>query len=360
MVEPATAAIATLATIAGVSGYGAMKVNKDQDVVIEQKVHERIAQTEERLKQTQEALQAVEAIKAKQDAQLADIQRELNMLRSAKANLQQTKTKPERRALFTSRFTPVVPEPGMAQPEPTTVTPDEITVTPQPEPEPVSVPTPVTAPEPVSIPTPVTAPEPVSLPTPVTAPEPVSVPATPDPQSVPASPEVVPTPVSIPAPDITAEPASPAPSQPTSVPEDKTVFEPRQSRSLEERLRIAKEQAAKLKEDNVPKGFMSRLESAKGDALQDVVNFAATPPVEPYRYTPTLESPVNALTATVPSRYARRPPAPPAFDATRRNRRPVRAPPVPSRGGVTRLTRKKKLRTRRGGKQKNVGRTRGR
>ena len=118
MVEPGTAAIATLAAVAGVSGYGAMKVNSSQDVVIEQKVHERIAQTEERLKQTQEALQAVEAIKAKQDAQLAAIQKELEILRSAKANVEQG-TKPSMfKNPFTFRTAPVPPAPEPQVPPP--------------------------------------------------------------------------------------------------------------------------------------------------------------------------------------------------------------------------------------------------
>ncbi len=67
-----------------------------------------------------------------------------------------------------------------------------------------------------------------------------------------------------------------------------------------------------------------------------------------YRFEPSIESPVKALTASVPRSNEKRPPAPPL--STRRRRR----------GGLTHQLRKKKLRTRRGGKQKNVGRTRGR
>ena len=326
MVEPGTAAIATLATIAGVSGYGAMKVNKDQDVVIEQKVHERIAQTEERLKQTQEALQAVEAIKSKQDAQLADIQRELDTLRAAKsahaahATLQQRKA-PERRSLFASRFTPVVPEPGMSQPpqpEPPTVTTDDITFE-EPVPEPVVVPP---VPEPVVVP-PAPAPEPVVVPpAPVPAPEPVVVPPVPEPVPAPA----VPT-----EPDTFPEPRS------QTAPEERVAFEPSAPRSLAERLRIAQEQAAKLKEDGLTtKGFLSRLETAKKDAVQEVKDFAESTP----------------LTARVP-RALQRPPLPP-IRATRRNRNVKELgvpPPIPRRKGGQTL-RKKKLRTRRGGKQK--------
>jgi hypothetical protein len=90
--DPGTAAIAVLSTVTGVAGYGAMKVNKDQDVVIEQKVQERIAQTEERLKHTQEALKTVEDMKAKQDAELAAIKRELELLQNAKASFEQKPT----------------------------------------------------------------------------------------------------------------------------------------------------------------------------------------------------------------------------------------------------------------------------
>lgn len=88
--DPGTAAIATLATVVGVSGYGAMKVNSNQDVVIEQKVQERIAQSEERLKATQEALQSIEAVKLKQDQQLAAIEKELTLLRNQKAQFEST------------------------------------------------------------------------------------------------------------------------------------------------------------------------------------------------------------------------------------------------------------------------------
>ena len=137
MVEPGTAAIATLATIAGVSGYGAMKVNKNQDVVVEQKVQERIALTEERLKATQEALQAVESAKAKQDAQLAAIQKELEMLRNAKASIEQ---QPKKKNLFVSRFFPTS-EPTFT---PAFAAPGDVTPDIAPEPAPVTEPVPET------------------------------------------------------------------------------------------------------------------------------------------------------------------------------------------------------------------------
>jgi hypothetical protein len=180
MVEPGTAAIATLAAVAGVSGYGAMKVNSNQDLVIEQKVQERIAQTEERLKQTQEALQAVEAVKSKQDVQLADIQKELELLRSAKANIEREKQPSMFKNPFTSRFSPTAPPPEPPkEPEPAPA--------PEPPKEPEPAPEPPKAPEPKRrnffrgkkkfvpkpVPEPPKAPEPV--PEPPKAPEPEAV-----------------------------------------------------------------------------------------------------------------------------------------------------------------------------------------
>ena len=164
--EPGTAALATLATLAGVSGYGAMKVNSNQDVVIEQMVQERIAQTEERLKATQEALEAVEQIKAKQDAQLIAIQKELDLLRSAKDTMEGSKdskgstgsTGPSR--FFSSRFFPGSQKPPVPE------------ATPEPTPEPVPEPIPEATPEPIPEPTPEPSPEPTPEPVPEPVPEP--------------------------------------------------------------------------------------------------------------------------------------------------------------------------------------------
>ena len=332
--DPGTAAIATLASIAGVSGYGAMKLNKNQDIMIEQKVQERIAQTEERLKDTQEALQAVEAIKAKQDAQLAAIQKELDMLRSAKTTVE---TRPTR---FTSRFFPTFGT-KPAEPDFTPVVvanPDDVTPTFIPD-----VPPTTSVPE-------------VSPPT--------FIPDVPPTTSVPE----VSTPASVPAPPLESEIVEPLPR---TLPEETVSFTPE---TIEERIRIAKERAAKLKEDSGSDAFMSRMDTARKGALEDVKQFpifpspVTVPPTGPtiatlpkpqiptivpkYNFTPYVGEP-STLTASVPTRNRQAPPrAPPINTKRQTQRKPVRPPPIP-RGGMRR-TRKKKLRTRRGSKQKNV------
>ena len=286
MVEPGTAAIATLATLAGVSGYGAMKLNSNQDVVIEQKVQDRIAATQERLKE-------VEAAKAKQDAELAALQKELEMLRQGKTTLEQT---PAKKNSFMSHFFPT------AKPEreftPAFAAPGDVTTEIVPEPV-------VPAPEPV-LPTS----EPV-----VPAPEPV----VPTPEPVVPAPEPVPESV-VPGVNFPPEPKSQGESKTEET--DRVQFAPTVSRSLP-------------KVQPPVTGIDFTIESP---------GLGSTPTPPPYRLEPSLESPVKALTATVPQANRKLPPTPPL--STRRRK--------------TAGLRKKKLRTRRGGKQKNVGRTRSR
>jgi hypothetical protein len=305
-----------------------MKLNSNQDVVVEQKVQDRIAATQERLKE-------VEAAKAKQDAELAALQKELEMLRRGKSSLEQT---PAKKNSFISRFFPTKPEereftPAFAAPG--DVTP-EIVAPPAPEPTPAPAPVVFPAPAPVG-PTP--APVPFVFPTP--APEP----------SVPA-PVVETTPV--------PEPVVPGvnfPPEPMSQSESKTEEDDRTP------LLPTSQSESKTEEDNTPPLLPTSQSESKTEE-DDRVPFLPTvsrslpkisppslpkPPVpEPYQFTPSLESPVKALTATVPSKNRKLPPAPPL--STRRR--------IPGKKGG--LSRKKKLRTRRGGKQKNVGRTRSR
>jgi hypothetical protein len=307
--DPGTAAIATLATLAGVSGYGAMKVNKNQDIVIEQKVQERIAQTEERLKDTQEALQAVEAVKTKQAAQLAAIQKELDMLRSARSTVESVP--PPKK--ISSRFFPSFGRKPIERDFTPVVTANPEDVTPMITPEPTLVAAPPLEPETVEAPK-------------RTLPE---------------------------------------------EPEERLSFTPE---PIEERLRIAKERAAKMKQDNGSSLFMNRLDDAKNEALQDIKQFPSftVPPPITETFPETVPPPITETfpetvplysftppTASVPATNRQTPPPIPPVNAKRRTqRKPIRPPTLPQ--GGSRRTRKKKLRTRRGSKQRNVGRARGR
>ena len=343
--DPGTAAIATLATLAGVSGYGAMKVNKNQDVVIEQKVQERIAQTEERLKDTQEALEAVEAVKTKQAAQLAAIQKELDILRNAKTTVETRPTVTPTR--FTTRFFPTS-RTGPIERDFTPVVvanPDDIT--------------------------------PTFIPPPAIVPD-VSPPASVSDVSPPASVSDVSPPTSVPAPLLESETVESLPRTLPEEPEERVSFTPE---TMQDRLRIIKERAAKLKEDNGSDAFMSRMDDARKGALADVkkfptlpstgptmTNIPPLPPTRPtiatlpklqspttvptYRFTPPTGEPTT-LTASVPITNRQAPPRAPPINTKRQTRRkPTRPPPLP-RGGM----RKKKLRTRRVKKQRNVRRT---
>ena len=297
MVEPGTAAIATLAAIAGISGYGATKVNKTQDVVVEEKVQERIALTEQRLKSTQEALQAVEAAKAKQDVQLAAIRKELEMLHSAKDSTEQ----PKQKNMFLSRFFP------SATPQQTPVFAGPGDVSPEIVSEPTSV---------VSEPAPI-----VSEPAPVVS-EPAPVVSEPPTDTFPSEPV-----------EITSPPLEPLPEQKRELPAD-----------LEERRALFTQKLSRKVAPAI--SLKDRLNEASKQAQQDVVPFANLP----------------SSSARVPRASERLPPMPPA--STRR--RQFTKVPTPylnqgeaKRGGSQHM-RKKKLRTRRGGKQKNVRRTRSR
>jgi hypothetical protein len=310
MVEPGTAAIATLATIAGVSGYGAMKVNKNQDVVIEQKVQERIAQTEERLKSTQEALKTMESIKAKQDAELIAIQKELEILRKAKDCVEKKPASSLFKGVFRKKTPDPIPAP-IPDTAPGPVFPESVRIREA---------TPVVIPEPVPVPAPV-------VPEPVPEPAPAVAPVVPEPEIAPIVPEPVPAPF-VPEPEIAPIVPEPVPAPVVPEPEERTTFGPQTTR---DRLRAAKEKAAQMKRGTISNNVMTRLEE---DLQTDATIFPDMP----------------ALAATTARPSERVPPQPPVR-ATRRNSNKVRAPPPPPwKGGM----RKKKLRTRRGGKQKHV------
>jgi len=211
--------------------------------------------------------------------------------------------------LFKGVFRKKTPDPIPApipEPSPGPVFPESVEEIRQPTPV---VPEPVPAPAPAPV-VPEPVPEPAPAVTPV-VPEPVPAPFVPEPEIAPIVPEPVPAPV---------------------VPEteERTIFGPQPSRSLQERLRAAKEKAAQMKRGTISNNVMTRLEELQTDP------------------TPFPDMPALAATTARPSE--RVPPQPPVR-ATRRNSNKVRAPPVPPRKGGMR---KKKLRTRRGGKQKHV------
>ncbi len=323
MVEPGTAAIATLAAIAGISGYGATKVNKTQDVVVEEKVQERIALTEQRLKSTQEALQAVEAAKAKQDAQLAAIRKELELLHSAKDSTEQ----PKQKNMFLSRFFP------SATPQQTPVFAGPGDVTPEILPEPVEA----------------IIQEPKKKNTVVSRFFPVVPPRLKPVFSGPK--DVMPEIVSEPASIVSEPPTDTFPSEPVeitssaappleSLPEQKREL----PADLEERRALFTQRVSRKMAPAI--SLKDRLNEASKQAQQDVVPFAN----------------LASSSARVPRASERLPPMPPA--STRRRQFAKVPTPYLNQGeakrGGSQDMRKKKLRTRRGGKQKNVRRTRSR
>lgn len=244
---------------------------------------------------------------------IEQLQREIEILKRAK-DICESKSRSEP----AHEPAPVVPEP-VAEPAP--AVPDVFPTVPEPAsavPEPVPEPAPA-VPEPPSF----SNPEPAPV-----APEPIPEPVT---EPAPVAPEPVPEPVTEPAQVV------PSLSQPT----------PRQ-----------------------PGRFMSRVQEAKTEAEQEVVPFTTATP------TPSIPPPPVETTPGLP-------PPPPLVDArairgkTRKdmyrlsaksNRTPEEDAQLESlrrvynvRGGIhrtrhTRITRKKKLRTRREGKQKKNGR----
>lgn len=88
MVEPGTAAIAVLSTISGIAGYGAMKLNSKQDLMIEQKVNERIRDVKDLLKATQDAKAIADTELKKRQIEVERLTQELDVIRKAKQGLE--------------------------------------------------------------------------------------------------------------------------------------------------------------------------------------------------------------------------------------------------------------------------------
>lgn len=117
--DPGTIALGTMGIITGISGYGASKtIGKDQSQIVEQLVRERIAETEGRLKNTQDALKVCEDFKASHDAQIAALEKELEILRRARPapSIPPSLPAPEPVAPEPAVPEPVVPEPAVPEP----------------------------------------------------------------------------------------------------------------------------------------------------------------------------------------------------------------------------------------------------
>jgi hypothetical protein len=82
--DPGTAAIATLASIVGVAGYGANQVNKDQASVIDGKVQSITGRTQAELISVKEQLRVAEEAKQTQEISLKALQKEIDSLKRGK------------------------------------------------------------------------------------------------------------------------------------------------------------------------------------------------------------------------------------------------------------------------------------
>ncbi len=91
MVEPGTAAIAVLSTIAGISGYGAMKINSKQGEMIEAEIQKRIGDIKDLLKTTEVQKKAAEASRDREKAEVERLNAELTMIKQAKQTLEKEK-----------------------------------------------------------------------------------------------------------------------------------------------------------------------------------------------------------------------------------------------------------------------------
>jgi outer membrane biosynthesis protein TonB len=181
MVEPGSVAIGTLATIAGISGYGAMKLNAKQSKDIRDAVNAQCKANDLLLKETETARQVAEEARRECAAEVDKLKQEVATLQTEKEAL--AKTAAQLQSTLTNvPVAQVAPAPapgvlgmfGMDTPAPAPAPAPEPAPTPAPEPTPAPAPEPAPAPTP----TPEPAPEPAPAPTPEPAPEPTPEPAT--------------------------------------------------------------------------------------------------------------------------------------------------------------------------------------
>lgn len=348
MVEPGTAAIAVLSTIAGLSGYGAMKVNQNQSKVMDETANRLAAEKIEKVRR--ELTLATEEMKAKAERELKAKQLEVDKfkqdieeLKAAESKLQsklQQATEGER--LFSSVSLPEFKkaiQTFQKDPELNTLidTLDEkkkkavekvfenytssmrlrisrgslqslfqdlTNAAGQSFIDRISFDKKLT-----DILRNVSSFTEKEIPTPAPAP-------------------VVPAPAPVvPAPELAPQGQRSTFGSISTPQEQPVVFGPQASRIL-----AAKERAANQKKGNIQDNVMTRIEDARTEP-------------SPFAQLPSLSS-------TVPTRSIPRIPPPPPVRATRRKGKIV--PPTVPKGGL----RKKKLRSRRATKQKNVRRTR--
>ncbi len=89
MVEPGTVAIGVLSTIAGISGYGAMKLNSKRNELMEAEIAKRVKAVKDLLTATEEAKRAAEASLAERQSEIDRLNNELNEIRAAKERMEQ-------------------------------------------------------------------------------------------------------------------------------------------------------------------------------------------------------------------------------------------------------------------------------
>jgi hypothetical protein len=191
MVEPGSLAIGTLATIAGISGYGAMKLNAKQSKDIRDAINAQCKANDLLLKETETARQVAEDARRECDAEVDKLKQEVATLQTEKEAL--AKTAADLQATITGAPAPA-PSPGvlgmfgMDAPAPAPApAPEPAPEAPAPAPTPAPEPAPEPAPAPAPTPEPTPAPEPAPEPTPAPEPAPEPTPApTPEPAVAPA------------------------------------------------------------------------------------------------------------------------------------------------------------------------------
>ena len=200
MVEPGSVAIGTLATIAGISGYGAMKLNAKQSKDIRDAVNAQCKANDLLLKQTEDARAVAEEAARESAEEVRKLKEEVDALQTQKETL--TKAASE----LQSRLTNVPVAQIAPAPEPGIFSMFGSDPAPAPAPAPAPEPAPAPAPEPAPAPAPAPAPLP-----PIQGPSESPIPpfSTVDPATVSGVPSGVPVDVVGPAPVGRRSPVTP-------------------------------------------------------------------------------------------------------------------------------------------------------
>ena len=123
MVEPGTAAIAVLSTIAGISGYGAMKINSKQNTMIEAEIQRRIQGVKNLLRATEAAKLTAEQSLQKQKSEVERLAQELRTMKAAKETLEREKSSLATRPPPAATPPPVTTPPPVVRPPPAATPP---------------------------------------------------------------------------------------------------------------------------------------------------------------------------------------------------------------------------------------------